>query len=1743
MVLKRIFSPKNPLYDFSSINCFYDTESDFISELKSYQTFFESGMSIAAISLTSRLKTFGWLVNCFGKAKGFDAIYGILSKSQLDCNELPVIIRLIKTVANLVNYLDYCEWQSHCLIIAEAGIIYLKAITDIELKKISEKHLKKLIEQIRRLYIIDGVIPKTQEIDTLELEIAWRLCTLPSIERQLVGIGIINDIVVQLNNSKNKAKTKILLNWLTEKNFEAIVIGESIQVEKMQKGFNILRFMYIERLIGGNGLLQIWDDCLSKSNNVPDVMHNAFKELSLHFTTKIATKLFERIKQVPLSDYTFNTIDLLISLAKNEYYRNKKLSLFKEDESSDFPTHTIPFDGANNRSFEDPPEIPEDETENYEPLFEITTYLWNLVQEKALSHGFSLEIQAKATESYLQFLSFYYPKKLVECLEICGDMIAKDQSVLHFAKIYTQIRDLLKEHNQSGIAIKDLSQAVIINIIQFKCKAVQKGIEHENDLTDFYETFITYEIQKLSYYSELERRLNLLQYLLANNSQKTQFRHFNKLLEAFTTNGISGKEIDIFLQFILYILGLSQGLFFIAEGAFDSFFFDFLLKIDTKAYSSSAFQCLKELFIGMNEIYRHIELSQIGDLEIISPELIGLNAIWEIALDAQDQKVQKSANDLLFLIYKIKKPYKEERRVVYESFVTKCMSYVKSAIDPNNPIENSHERIIKVLKLLIKQIEISEERSFEKLPKQILMSSFIVNAIGSYNKRVSIQVNPIMTVSELLKKVKSEAYSSSTKYAANGVVLTSSENTLYESNITQPYTLKAASNTTWESNLQYSENNNNEIKQDDEEKINESSLKKIRVIFQDNTLETIKEALIRSNYDTDLAIERMTEKYWVDKFIDYAEDRKKEKIQQSSNRKPEQLSFLLANNNEFFQILYNLLDSTNLEIAQNSWNLLSNIPINSKMINDAFRFNLDEKAKEFKYDSHYKILYNLHILRAIMDFNNLSPQEWIENFVLKGRFVGVCENLLNFPCKSMIMPETFEIRMQILEYIFNIYEIFVEIALDELNHSSYNDLVRKRNANGYAGGNTFKDFVNHAYFCKKEANLILDVLKNSKIVETLIKILVQVSIEKSGTTSIILAGASLLNTIFCLDHYFIIEAEKDENFAELIKNILIYSTQNDMKTTFITQLDILFSLFEENSWRDNEFAPPNVFCLNLLITTLPLPIDENANFDSYFRFVAKHIKLVSSKHNSNKIYIDQELSKYISFDKTELVSMLAQFIKAKSLQKIKTPAENKLLNGYISLFAELLDLDKELFEKVKPKIESDLLEHLCYTIFGDSGKSSIKTMRIYSKDIVPVICKLLLACAKQSNEMLLKIFWSLVTFHDKIPKNLIKELEQNIGEIAESGYVGLKNLGCTCYINSLLQQIFMMPVIKNQILEIPTSDLEKIKGDNVILNLQKIFTNLQCSKQSYFIPEDFCKNFKDYEGKPIDVRVQQDVGEFFNALADKMESELKSLQFKQFFRDDMEIEINSDFVSAESDLKHLSEKEEKHLCLPLDIKGKKNIQEALDYLVKEEILEGDNKYFCSEQNKLIRATKKCTFKKLPNTVILNLKRFEYDKVSKLRKKLNDYCEFPEMLNFFKWTTEGQKNHSEEKPRALDYDLVGVLIHTGTAEGGHYFSYCKERNANSPKFGKWFEFNDTRVAPFDIADLKFQAFGVVDTNKAKAMNEWENDSNAYLLVYQKAEQIIANKEAVIVSKEKYEVLVEQENENKTNARIVIYCIYF
>lgn len=84
-----------------------------------------------------------------------------------------------------------------------------------------------------------------------------------------------------------------------------------------------------------------------------------------------------------------------------------------------------------------------------------------------------------------------------------------------------------------------------------------------------------------------------------------------------------------------------------------------------------------------------------------------------------------------------------------------------------------------------------------------------------------------------------------------------------------------------------------------------------------------------------------------------------------------------------------------------------------------------------------------------------------------------------------------------------------------------------------------------------------------------------------------------------------------------------------------------------------------------------------------------------------------------------------------------------------------------------------------------------------------------------------------------------------------------------------------------------------------------------------------------------------------------------------------------------------------------------------------------------------------------------------------------------------------------------FELVGVLVHSGTAESGHYYSYIRERPTTSEPNASWVEFNDSDVTRFDPSKIADQCFGG-DSFHGPNMGQMRFSKvwNAYMLFYQR-----------------------------------------
>lgn len=89
----------------------------------------------------------------------------------------------------------------------------------------------------------------------------------------------------------------------------------------------------------------------------------------------------------------------------------------------------------------------------------------------------------------------------------------------------------------------------------------------------------------------------------------------------------------------------------------------------------------------------------------------------------------------------------------------------------------------------------------------------------------------------------------------------------------------------------------------------------------------------------------------------------------------------------------------------------------------------------------------------------------------------------------------------------------------------------------------------------------------------------------------------------------------------------------------------------------------------------------------------------------------------------------------------------------------------------------------------------------------------------------------------------------------------------------------------------------------------------------------------------------------------------------------------------------------------------------------------------------------------------------------------------------------------------NYELVGVVVHSGQASAGHYYSFIKERKrpdpaANPTSRSRWFKFNDTTVEEFEMNDATLEAECFGGTYKAKAYDS-SNFTKSYSFYFSRS----------------------------------------
>lgn len=140
-------------------------------------------------------------------------------------------------------------------------------------------------------------------------------------------------------------------------------------------------------------------------------------------------------------------------------------------------------------------------------------------------------------------------------------------------------------------------------------------------------------------------------------------------------------------------------------------------------------------------------------------------------------------------------------------------------------------------------------------------------------------------------------------------------------------------------------------------------------------------------------------------------------------------------------------------------------------------------------------------------------------------------------------------------------------------------------------------------------------------------------------------------------------------------------------------------------------------------------------------------------------------------------------------------------------------------------------------------------------------------------------------------------------------------------------------------------------------------------------------------------------------------------------------------------------------------------------------------------------------KEVPDSLIFHLKRFDFNLRTLARNKINDYFAFPDRIDMRPFTIEHLSNPAGCTSEDW-FELVGVLVHAGTAESGHYYSFIRERPTSRAN-QDWFEFNDDTVTPWNPAKMEASCYGGTEPSWDASGVTYEKNYCAYMLFYERS----------------------------------------
>ncbi|KAL2320608.1 hypothetical protein Fmac_029577 [Flemingia macrophylla] len=145
---------------------------------------------------------------------------------------------------------------------------------------------------------------------------------------------------------------------------------------------------------------------------------------------------------------------------------------------------------------------------------------------------------------------------------------------------------------------------------------------------------------------------------------------------------------------------------------------------------------------------------------------------------------------------------------------------------------------------------------------------------------------------------------------------------------------------------------------------------------------------------------------------------------------------------------------------------------------------------------------------------------------------------------------------------------------------------------------------------------------------------------------------------------------------------------------------------------------------------------------------------------------------------------------------------------------------------------------------------------------------------------------------------------------------------------------------------------------------------------------------------------------------------------------------------------------------------------CLEAFLREEPLVPEDMWYCPKCKERRQASKKLDLWRLPEVLVIHLKRFSYSR--SMKHKLETFVNFPihdfDLTNYI-----ANKNNS----RRQLYELYALTNHYGSMGSGHYTAHIKLLDEN-----RWYNFDDSHISPISEDEVNTAAAYVLFYRRVK-----------------------------------------------------------